>query len=205
MSDTQSAGAMPAVEGATPSQTPAQTPAAGPKPEQTEAPATSADDQLGDAGKRALTDERSARKIAERERDELRTRVEELENASRSETEKAVANARKEGEAAAEARYQTRIRASEVRAALQKAGMADPDPVLGAAEFAALKVSDGGVEGLEAAVSAFKTAHPSLFPPTKPSGDIGQGPRGAPASADPGPGLARLRSVERNNTSRASR
>ena len=192
MPDTQSAGATPAADGATPSQKPAQ-PATGTQPEQTQQPAMGADDQLGDAGKRAIAEERAAKKAAEKERDQLRSRIDELENATRSDTEKAVAQARKEGAAEVEQRYQARIRSSEVKVALAAAGMADPDPVLGASEFAALKVTDAGVEGLTEAVEEFKTAHPSLFTPSRPMGSADGGARGTPAGADVTPGLGRLR------------
>ena len=203
--DTPAAGATPAADGATPSQSQPAQPAAGTTPEQPAPSATDDTDQLGDAGKRALDRMKAERDAAEKERKALATRLEELENATASDQEKAVAAARKEGAAEAEARYQTRIRASEVRAALQRAGMADPDPVLGATEFAALKVSEAGVEGLAEAVQAFKAAHPSLFPPTTPTGDGDGGARGTPAPADTGPGLARLRSVQRNNSPRTNR
>lgn len=189
--EAQSAGATPAVEGATPSQTPAQ-PAAGTTPEQPQAPATGADDQLSDAGKRALTEERTAKRAAERERDALRTRVEELENASRSDAEKAVATARKEGEQAADARWVPLLRGLRIEGALRDAGCTKAALAARSTEFEALKVgSDGSIEGLDSAVEAFKTANPDLFPPTTPTGDIGQGVRGTP-SADVQPGYDRL-------------
>lgn len=176
--DNSSAGATPVAEGATPSQTASSTTVVTP-------PATGADTQLGDAGKQALdrmkADKKAsddARKTAESERNALQTRIEELENATRSDTEKAIATARKEAATEVEQRYQSRIRASEVKVALTAAGMADPEPVLGASEFAALKVTDAGVEGLDKAVEAFKTAHPSLFTSSRPMGSADGGARG---------------------------
>ncbi|MCA1570315.1 MAG: hypothetical protein LC798_08365 [Chloroflexi bacterium] len=50
--------------------------------------------------------------------------------------------------------------------------------MLGASEFAALKVTDAGVEGLDKAVEAFKTAHPSLFSTSRPMGSADGGARG---------------------------
>lgn len=55
----------------------------------TEQPASTAEDNLGDAGKRALTAERDARKAAERELSEARARLKEIEDANLSEIQKA--------------------------------------------------------------------------------------------------------------------
>src|ERR1041385_2287487 len=97
MTDTPSAGATPVAGGATPSQTPAN-PAA-PVSGGTTAPATGDPDGLGDAGKRAIQAEREAKAAAIRERDELKARLDELENASKSDHDKAIAAARNEGKA----------------------------------------------------------------------------------------------------------
>lgn len=55
----------------------------------TEQPSDAAEDRLGDAGKRALTAERDARKAAERELADARARLKEIEDANLSEIEKA--------------------------------------------------------------------------------------------------------------------
>jgi len=198
VTDTQSAGATPVVEGARPSQNQPASPATGIAPAAPSS-ATDASEQLGDAGKQALdrmkADKKAsddARKVAESERNALQARIEELENATRSDTEKAIATARKEAVAEVESRYQARIRASEVKSALTAAGMVDPEPVLGASQFTALKVTEDGVEGLDKAVEAFKTAHPRLFESSRPLGSADGGARG-PAQPDVAPGLSRLR------------
>ena len=187
MTDTPSAGATPVAGGATPSQTPA-SPAA-PASGGTTAPATGDPDGLGDAGKRAIQAEREAKAAAIRERDELKARLDELENASKSDHEKAIAAAKNEGKAEVLGKYQGAVRRSEVRAALSAAGISSTvlDLAAKADEFESLKVTDDGdVEGLDAAVEAFKKARPDLFKPASGgngrAADFGGGPRGTPAA-----------------------
>jgi hypothetical protein len=187
MTDNASAGATPAAGGATPPQTPAQPAPATPAAATTSA--TGDDDGLGDAGKRALRAERDRASAAERERDDLKRRFEELENSSKSEHEKALAQAKRDGATEVAERYQAAIRRSEVRAALTAAGV--PATLIDLASradgFAALKVSDQGeVQGLDEALEAFRKATPDLFakaPATPPRpADFGGGPRGTPAT-----------------------
>jgi hypothetical protein len=186
MTDNASAGATPVAGGATPPQTPAQ-----PAPGSTTAAPTSAtgdDDALGDAGKRAIRAERDRAAAAERERDQFKSRLEELENSSKSEHEKALAQAKKDGAAEVAPRYQAALRRSEVRSALSAAGVSANvlDLATRADEFASLKVNDeGAVEGLAGAVEAFKKAMPDLFKPATPrptGAAYGGGPQGAPAT-----------------------
>lgn len=181
MAESTPAGATPVAEGATPSQTADQTNAA-PTP-----PATGDPEALGEAGTRALAAERKRANDAEKANKALQARLEELENASKSETDKAIAQARKEGAAEALTGANERIRRSEVRAALTAAGVnaALLDLAARADEFAALKVDDDGeVEGLAKAVEAFKTAMPDLFKAT-PRPDFGGGPRGTTPTSAP--------------------
>lgn len=185
--DNQSAGATPAAEGATPSQSAGAASAA-------TTPATGAESQLGDAGKQALdrmkADKKAsddARRSAEQERDTFRSRIEELENASRSDTEKAIAVARKEAVTEVTARAEAGIRTMATRAALAAAGIAPTEVELAARapEFASLKVRDlVEVEGMAEAVDAFKTAHPTLFSPRGFVGSADQGARGAATGQD---------------------
>ncbi len=177
---------MPVAGGATPPQTPAQ-PAA-PTSGGTGTPATGDPDGLGDAGKQALKAEREARATAERDRNEFKRQLEELQNASKSDQEKAIIAARKEGAAEVLGKYEAAVRRSEVRAALSGAGISTSllDLAVNAAEFSSLKVTDGGdVEGLAEAVAAFKKAKPDLFAKaTAGNGaapDFGGGPRGTAA------------------------
>lgn len=107
-------------------------------------PATGDPDALGDPGKRALEAERTARrdaeeraKAAERERDELKL-------ATASDSEKAIAAAKKEGASEVIARVHATARRAAVREALVTAG-AMPTLIADLAkadEFASLKVND---------------------------------------------------------------
>ncbi len=176
------AGATPVAGGATPPQTTPVSPAATTPPTTPTTPATG-DAALGDAGKRALDAERTRAEAAEKAAKDLAKRIEELEAQGKSEAEKAIDAAKKEGEAAAGTRYQARIRKAEVRAALVAAGI-DPsvlDLALEAPDFAGLKVSDEGeVDGVDAAVAAFKKARESLFG-TRSSGSFDTGTGGRTA------------------------
>jgi hypothetical protein len=180
MPETMTAGAMPAVADATSTQTTPVSPAADP----TAAPATPAtgdSDALGDAGKRALEAERTARKTAEKAAAEATKRVEELENATKTDTEKAIAEAKKEGNLEATTKLTASIRRSEVKAALTAAGVnaALLDLAIRADEFAALEVdADGEVRGLDTAVDAFRKSHPDVFKAPVQVGSSDGGTRG---------------------------
>lgn len=186
--DTASAGAMPAAGGAMPPQTPAQ-PAAAPPPAGA-SPATGDDQQLGDAGKRALEDERRARREADDRVKAVQKELDDLKAQSLTDSERAVADAKKAGAAEVTERFHGQIRRAEIRTALTGAGINASvlDLAAKADEFAALKVTeDGDVQGLDAAVEAFKKARPDLFTAAKaaPRPDSGLGPRGAPAAGGP--------------------
>lgn len=185
MTEPQSAGATPVAGGATPPQTPA-TPAA-PASGGTAAPATGDPDGLGDAGKRAIQKERDDAAAAKRERDDYKRQLEDLQNASKTDQEKALIAAKNEGKAEVLGKYQAAVRRSEVRAALSAAGISTSvlDLAVRADEFSSLKVTDDGdVDGLQGAVDAFKKAKPDLFGKAAGNGaapDFGGGPRGTAA------------------------
>jgi hypothetical protein len=187
MTDIAAAGATPVVGGATPPQTPAQPAATTP---QAPGSATDYPDGMGDPGKRALDAMKAERDAARREAADARRKADELENAGKSEHERAVAEAKKAGELEASSKYGSLVRRSEVKAALLSAGV---DPTLieiasRADQFASLKVSDSGeVDGLDAAVDAFRKATPSLFARQQPrsTGDAGLGPRGSSSASSP--------------------
>lgn len=189
MTDTTT-GAMPG-PGATPDQavqtttTPATsgaTPQAG-----TTAPAdarsTATDDEaaLGDAGKRIIAEARRQAREAEARARTSEQELTRLREASQSDTEKALAAARREGAAEVRQAFEVRIRRSEIRSALTAAGITatELDLASTAPEFGGLKVTDDGVEGLTEAVATFKALHPALFArPGAPVADLGGGPRG---------------------------
>lgn len=192
------AGATPAVGGATPPQTPpaASAPASTPQPvpAPTPAPEPSAPDDvpgLGDAGKRALDAMKAERnaalaaaKAAERELEQLRT-------ANQTESEKAIAAARKAGAEEVTERLHARVRRAETKLALARAGAVPSliEDLANAAEFASLKVDDADqVAGLDDAIKAHKARVPDAYrPPTAPGpGSVDGGPRapGTPRATD---------------------
>lgn len=178
MTDNASAGATPVVAGATPTQT----------ADTTAAPTASAmgdPEALGEAGKRALDAMKLERNDAVKASRALQARLEELENASKSETDKAIAQAKKDGAAEVLVRVQAQVRRSEVRTALIAQGINANvlDLAAKADEFGALEVTDDGdVTGLAEAVKAFKAARPDLFTKAPPVGTADGGNRGGGSS-----------------------
>jgi hypothetical protein len=173
---------MPAAGGATPPQTP---PAQPDPPTPPTPPATGDPDGLGDAGRRAIESERTARKEAEKAAKKATDELEALKLATLSDTEKAIAQAKKDGGAEVLTKVQAQIRRSETRAALTAANVnpALLDLAVKADEFATLTVDDDGeVTGLEAAVEAFTKSHPDAFktaPVPPPNGSSDGGNRGS--------------------------
>lgn len=91
-------------------------------------------DGLGDAGKAAIAAERKRASAAEKENKALKARLDDIESANQSETEKAINQARKEAAEAATAEvtksFRDRILQSEVKA-LAATKFADPDDAIG--------------------------------------------------------------------------
>lgn len=132
-----------------------------------------------DALRADLAKERDKRQGLEAELGELRPlkqRLEQLEAANQTETEKAINAAKKEATTAERARWEGVIRAARVETALSAAGCTDPSVAALARDFSGLKVNDNGdVENLTETVQAFKDAHPTLFTARVPGGQIDQG------------------------------
>ena len=171
------AGAMPVVASATP----AQSAQAQSSPE----PATGTDEQLGDTGLATLQKIRKEARDAARERDALKTELEALRTANQSDSEKALAAARKEGATEASVKADAKVRRSEVRRALTAAGCVD----VGAIDFGMFGdlavTEDGDVTGLDKAVATFRSDHPALFAAKRPTGSADAGSAtsaGAPAT-----------------------
>ena len=183
---TTPAGATPAVGGAPPSQSTPATPAAGSSPA---TPPATGDDGLGDAGKATLTKIRGERDAAEERAKAAEAELAKLRTASQTEAEKALAEAKRAGETEASARFEPMIRRTRVELALAAAGVGPKlvPLVARADEFAALKVEDGAVKGLDEAIAAVKAANPDWFTaqPGRPSGsiDLGAG-AGTPSAPD---------------------
>jgi hypothetical protein len=210
--DQSATGATPG-SGATPGQagTPAQpaTPAAA-----STTPATGEPDAtLGDAGKAALDNERRARRDAESAARKAQDDLKALQDASASDSEKALKLARKEGETEADGKWSAIVRNLVIQGALRDAG-AQPqmlDLAINAPAFRDLKVKDDGtLEGLNDAVAAAKTAYPALFAttgtPTPPVGAVARGQQNGGAAdgrPEPSPGYDRMRRAYEDSASSA--
>lgn len=189
---TTPAGAIPAAGGATPPQSPPAPPAAVPPTTPPPAPATGDDDGLGEAGKRAIAAERKRADDADRAAKALQARIDELESASKTESERAIAQAKKEATDEVTTTFHAVIRQAKVEAALADAGVSPElrDLAAKAPEFADLKVNGSDVEGLTEAITAVKAIRPTLFaaaaggaagsppPAGRPTGSADQGARG---------------------------
>lgn len=149
----------------------------------------------------ALDKEREARKLADKrakEGDGFRAKVEEIEAASKSEMERAVDAARKEGESAATQRANARLVSAEARALAAQAQFRDAGDAVRFLDLSDIEVAeDGSVDtaSLNRQLEALAKDKPYLLAeekPTRPSGDVGQGPR-EPNQPAVTPGMERLR------------
>lgn len=136
--------------------------------------------------KTALDRERALRRTAEKEAREAaatKQRLDELEAATQSDTEKAVAAARREGAQEATASANTRLIAAEARALAAEAGFRNPQLAVRAVtdELRGVKVADDGAVDTDAITTALKTladAEPYLLKgdePRLPKPDPSQG------------------------------
>lgn len=194
---TTPAGATPAAGGATPPQTPPAAsvpdPTPQPQPASTSPEDPSAQDAsgLGDAGKRALDAMKAERNAALAASKAAERELEELKAASLSESEKAIAAARKAGAEEVTVRLHARVRRAETKLALARAGAVPSliEDLANAAEFAALTVDDTDqVTGLDDALKAHKARVPDAYraAATPGPGSVDGGPRasGAPRATD---------------------
>lgn len=156
-----------------------------------EAPQDSVDEPLGEPGKRALDAEREARKAAEKRASAIETELSQLREAQMTEQERAVAEARREGEQSATDKVIDRLFSAEVRAAAA-AKVADPD--LFADPMVARRLlgidavptnESGDIDGAAIArsIDALIEAKPYLAAKpasaTRPTGEADGGARGA--------------------------
>jgi hypothetical protein len=168
MGETTPAGATPVVTDATSVQTAA--------PQIAEPSATDYPDGMGDAGKQALdrmkasaTEAKASSKEAEARARKAEKALADIQAASQSDTEKAIAAARKEGADEADAKWSARGRLAEVKRALAEAGCTSAGLAAKADEFAKLEFDeDGELVGLDKAVAAVKAATPILFGAKRP-------------------------------------
>lgn len=138
----------------------------------------------------ALQKEREARKAADaraKEFEQYRVKVEKLEEASKTEMERAIDAARKEGAQSALQGANAKLVKAEARALAASSKFRDPtDAVAFLGDLGAIQVSpDGDVDtdSLKSALDALAKQKPYLLldeTPTRPTGDAGQGPRTSP-------------------------
>jgi hypothetical protein len=133
---------------------------------------TTQQDDLGDAGKKALAQERAAKKAAEKQLTELTKRLQEMEDRDKTEAQKLADRA-----AAAEAELQTlRVESIRARVALTKGVPAD------LLEFLTASDEDSLSEQADRLLARLAPAAPG-----RPAGDVDQGARTSPlALNDPG-------------------
>lgn len=149
------------------------------------------DPDLGEAGKKALENERKARRDAERRAKEREEELEQLRRSQMDEQERAVADARDEGKKEATAAVNTRLVSAEVRAAAAKKGLTDPADAVRLLDLDQFDVDDNGdvdASAIEAALTALVESKPYLTSgsATPPPPGIDQGARTpAPGQTDP--------------------
>jgi hypothetical protein len=161
-----------------PPPTPTPTPPTEPPPP----PATGDPEMATDAGKRALDAERTRAKAAEDRAKAAEKERDELKLATASDTDKAIAKAKKEGADEVIGRVHATVRRAAVREALATAG-AMPSLIADLAradEFAALKVSDEDevdAKELADAVKAHKARVPDAYRAAAAAGSADGGSR----------------------------
>lgn len=128
------------------------------------------EDQLGDAGKKALAEERSARAAAEKAEKAAKAELEKLRKASMSEQEKAIAEAKAEARKEALGEANVRVLRSEVRAAAggKLADPSDAPALLG--DLSRFLNDDGDVDSkaVSSAIDELVKAKPYLAPAGRP-------------------------------------
>lgn len=149
-----------------------------------------ADDGLGDAGKKALQQEREARKAAEKLAKEHEAELTKLREAQMSEQEKAVAEARREGATETETKFQRRLFSAEAKVAAagklaDPSLLADPDvakSLLGLDDIPVNAAGDIDSEAISKAIDRLTEERPFLKAgqahATWPSNGSEAGPRG---------------------------
>jgi hypothetical protein len=146
---------------------------------------------MGDAGKKALDAMKAERNAALAASKAAERELEQLRSANLSESEKAIADARKAGADEVTERLHARVRRAETKLALAAAGATPSlvEDLANAAEFAALRIDeDDQVVGLDDAVKAHRARVPDAYraPIAAGPGSVDGGPRapGAPRATD---------------------
>lgn len=132
-------------------------------------------DDLGDRGKKALDEERKARRDAEKERNDLRKKLEKLETDTLSGQEKAVKEAEDRGRKTAEQSSARRVAAAELKAALTGI-VPNPTAIVEDLNLDRYLTEDGELD--DEKVKQLKANYADLAKPGKPGGDADGGNRG---------------------------
>lgn len=146
-----------------------------------------ADAGLGDAGKRALAEERKARTAAEREAKAAKAELDKLRDASQTEQEKALEAARSEARAEVLSTANERLIRAEVRGAAASTTV-DADAVVSLLDLSQFEVSDDGTvdrKAISSAIEELLKEKPYLAANGKKPADLKQGARGASSQLDP--------------------
>lgn len=153
-------------------------------------------DDLGEGGRKALQEERSARRKAEKETKALADRLAKLEEANQSEAEKAIAAAREEGKREALTAANARILRAEI-SAVAAGKLADPSDALSFLDLSEFEIGDDGEvdrKAIASAIDALVKQKPYLAADAKSQpGAGGGGARPDSASAKDDPLLAAIK------------
>lgn len=138
-------------------------------------------DDLGEAGKRAIEAERTARRAAEKRLNDLEKELTKIREGSMSEQEKAVEQARREARTEASKAFNVRLLQAEVRA-VAAGKLADPEDAIRFLDLDQFDVDDDGktdTKAITKALDELVKAKPYLAASaTRPTGDADQGARG---------------------------
>ena len=167
---------------------------------------TGDESKLGDAGKAALEkerqaakDARAAAKAAQAEVDKLRSELEQFQNATKTDKEKAADKAAKDARTAMAQEFHTHLKAAEARAVAAELGFHDPADAA-QVDLSGVKVGDDYTvdrAAVRTVVEALLTSKPYLAKKnTASASDAGIGASGGSAAErHVSPGMGRLRAA----------
>lgn len=162
---------------------------------------------LGDAGKQALDRMKADKKAAEARAKAAEAELDKLRNASKSEQEKAIDAARKEGESEATTRANDRLVRAEAKVLAATAKFRDPSDVIAqlGGQLKEIEVDgDGEVDAkaLKALVDKLAKDKPYLIDSgdsTASASDAGIGTTGSTTRVEVAPGVDRMRAAYANS------
>ena len=135
--------------------------------------------ELGDSGKRALDAERAARRNAEKAAKAAQAELDRLREASLSETERAIAQARREAREETSRELNSRLVRAEAKA-VATGRLADPEDIVRYIDLSQFEVDESGnvdVKALNKEIDALLKSKPYLAA-QRVGGDVDSGARG---------------------------